>query len=138
MEDSIFTKIIKREIPANIIYEDDNTIVIPDIMPIMKGQLIVATKRQEAYVFNLTDLEYQALMTTTKIIAKALDKAFDTIRTCIVIEGFDVPHIHVRMYPCTKNELAWESRYKASPEELKEVAEKVRVALIPSPINAWK
>jgi len=129
MQDSIFTKIIKREIPAEIIYEDDYSIVIPDIMPTMKGQLIVATKRQEGYVFNLTDEEYRALMETTKKIAKALDTAFNTTRTCIVIEGFEVPHIHVRMYPCTTNELVWEPRYKASPEELTEVASAVRNAL---------
>jgi histidine triad (HIT) family protein len=130
MQDSIFTKIIKREIPAHIIYEDDYTIVIPDIMPTMKGQLIVTTKRQEGYVFNLTDEEYQALMATTKKVAKTLDTVFNTVRTCIVIEGFDVPHIHVRMYPCTTNELLWEPRYQASPDELKEVADAVRNALL--------
>lgn len=129
MEDSIFTKIIKREIPAHIIYEDDFSIVIPDIMPTMKGQLILATKRQEGYVFNLTDEEYQALMTTTRRVAQALDKAFDTVRTCVVIEGFEVPHVHVRVYPCVKNELVWEPRYKASSEELLEVTEKVQAAL---------
>lgn len=129
MQDSIFTKIIKREIPAHIIYEDDFTIAIPDIMPTMKGQLLVIPKKQEAYVFNLEDEEYKALMDTTKRIAKACDKAFNTVRTCIVIEGFEVPHIHVRLYPCTTNELVWEPRYKASPEELKEVADAVRAAL---------
>jgi histidine triad (HIT) family protein len=128
MQDSIFTKIIKREIPANIIYEDEHTIVIPDIMPSMKGQLVVIPKRQEAYVFNLEQNEYHALMETTQKIAKALDKAFNTVRTCIVIEGFEVPHIHVRMYPCTTNELVWE-RYKASDEELVEVANAVRNTL---------
>ncbi len=129
MEDSIFTKIIKREIPAHIIYEDDYTIAIPDIMPTMKGQLVVIPKRQEGYVFNLVDEEYQALMATTKKVAKACDRAFNTVRTCIVIEGFEVPHIHVRMYPCTTNELVWGPRYEASIEELKEIADKVRVAL---------
>jgi histidine triad (HIT) family protein len=129
MHDSIFTKIIKREIPAEIIYEDDYSIVIPDIMPTMRGQLIVATKRQEGYVFNLSDEEYGALMKTTKKIARALDTAFVTVRTCIVIEGFEVPHVHVRMYPCTTNELAWGPRYTASNTELEEVAEAVRAAL---------
>ncbi len=129
MNDSIFTKIIKREIPAHIIYEDDYSIVVPDIMPTMRGQLIIATKRQEGYVFNLSDDEYGALMETTKKIARALDTALNTVRTCIVIEGFEVPHVHVRMYPCTTHELVWGQRYDASDTELKEVAEAVRVAL---------
>jgi histidine triad (HIT) family protein len=129
MTDSIFTKIIKREVPARLIYEDSNTIVIPDIMPTMKGQLLVIPKRQEAYVFNLPDPEYQALMETTKRVAQACDTAFQTVRTCIVIEGFEVPHVHVRLYPCTEHSLTWEPRYQASPEELDEVASKVRAAL---------
>lgn len=129
MQDSIFTKIIKREIPAHIIYEDEYTIVIPDIMPTMKGQLLVIPKEQESYVFNLEDDAYRALMDTTKLLAKACDKALSTVRTCIVIEGFEVPHIHVRLYPCTTNKLVWEPRYQASSEELKEVADAVRSAL---------
>jgi histidine triad (HIT) family protein len=129
MQDSIFTKIIKREIPANIIYEDVYTIVIPDIMPTMKGQLLVIPKKQESYVFALEDTEYQALMDTTKRVAQACDRAFTTVRTCIVIEGFEVPHIHVRLYPCTTPTLVWEPRYTASPEEHKEVADKVRDSL---------
>jgi histidine triad (HIT) family protein len=129
MQDTIFTKIIKREIPARIIYEDEHTIVIPDIMPTMKGQLLVIPKRQEGYVFNLEHDEYHALMETTGKVAKALDKAFNTVRTCVVIEGFEVPHIHVRLYPCTTNELVWEPRYSASDAELEEVATLVRNAL---------
>ncbi len=129
MEDSIFTKIIKREIPAHIIYEDEHTIVIPDIMPTMKGQLLVIPKKQESYVFHLESDDYRILMDTTKRVAQACDKAFNTVRTCIVIEGFEVPHVHVRMYPCPTGKLVWEPRYKASPEELTKVAEKVRAAL---------
>lgn len=130
MQDSIFTKIIKREIPANIIYEDAHTIVIPDIMPTMRGQLLVIPKKQESYVFAFEDTEYQSLMDTTKRIAIACDKAFNTVRSCVVIEGFEVPHVHVRLYPCTTPTLIWEPRYEASSEELKEVADAVRNALL--------
>jgi histidine triad (HIT) family protein len=129
MEDSVFTKIIKREIPANIIYEDEFALVIPDIFPSMHGQLVVVTKRQAPYVFDLEKDEYEGLMRATQKIAKALDSVFGTVRTCMILEGFDVPHVHVRLYPCVKEELVWTPRYEASNAELKDVAEKVRAAL---------
>jgi len=129
MQDSIFTKIIKREIPAHIIYEDAYTIVIPDIMPTMRGQLLVIPKKQASYAFALEDTEYHALMETTKRIAQACDRAFNTVRTCIVIEGFEVPHVHVRLYPCTTPTLVWEPRYTASAQELEEVSASVQRAL---------
>ena len=126
---SIFTKIINREIPAEIIYEDEHTLVFPDRFPSMEGQLLVVTKRQVPYVFDLGDDEYRALMETTRKVSKALDRAFNTTRTCIVIEGFDVPHVHVRLYPCTTAELTWSPRSEASDEKLQEVSEKIKNAL---------
>lgn len=129
MEDSIFTKIIKREIPAEIIYEDEHVLVIPDKFPSMDGQTLVITKRQAPYIFDLDETEYRALMDATKKIAKALDQAFETIRTCAVIEGFEVPHVHIRLYPCQTATLTLSPRREASDEELKTIAEKIRAAL---------
>lgn len=129
MTDTIFTKIIKGEIPAEIIYEDEHVIVIPDRFPSMEGQTVVVTKQQAAYVFDLDDATYRALMDTTKRMARALDKAFDTVRTCVVIEGFEVPHVHIRLYPCKTATLTLSPRREASDEELKAIAEKIRPAL---------
>lgn len=129
MEKTIFEKIIDREIPAEIIYEDEFALVIPDRFPTMHGQLVVVTKRPAPYVFDLEEEEYVGLMNATKKVAKALDVAFSTMRTCMVLEGFEVPHVHVRLYPCTTEELVWVPRYEAHDDELKTVADKVRAAL---------
>ncbi|MFM2374370.1 MAG: hypothetical protein RLZZ234_365 [Candidatus Parcubacteria bacterium] len=126
MEPSIFTKIIQREIPAEIIYEDEHTMVIPDKFPSMEGQLLVIAKRQEAYVFNLSDDEYHALMKTTKKMARALDTVCATLRTCIVVEGFEVPHVHVRLYPCRSAEMVWGPKSEASDASLQALAESMR------------
>jgi histidine triad (HIT) family protein len=127
--DSIFTKIIKREIPAAIIYEDEHTIVFPDKFPSMPGQLLVVSKRQAPYIFDLTNEEYQSLMATTKMVALALDDTHHALRTCIMVEGFEVPHVHVRLYPCTEGKLVLEPRIEASDETLRALAEKVKAAL---------
>ncbi len=124
--ETIFTKIIKREIPAEIIYEDEFSLVIPDKFPSMPGQLVVISKRQVSYVFELTDDEYLGLMKTVKKVSEALDQSLETKRTCIIIEGFEVPHVHVRMYPCKDEKLITESRYEADAESLKNLADNVR------------
>lgn len=127
--DTIFSKIIAREIPANIIYEDDLVIVIPDKFPSMTGQLLVINKRQVPYIFDLTDDEYLRLMSVTKKVAQALDKLFNTVRTCVVIEGFEVPHVHIRLYPCTQEKLTLEPRSEANDKELLELTTKLKALL---------
>lgn len=124
--DSIFAKIIKREIPTDIIYEDDFSLVIGDKFPSQPGQLLVISKRQVSYIFDLTDEEYQSLMATTKKVALALDEVYKTLRTCIVIEGFEVPHVHVRLYPCTEEKLILEPRLEASTVALADLAKAVK------------
>lgn len=127
--DSIFTKIINREIPATIIYEDDFSFVIGDKFPSMPGQLLVISKRQVSYVFDLTAEEYYGLMTTTKLVAQALDKAFKTLRTCVIIEGFEVPHVHVRLHPCLEEKLILEPRQEVTNAELEKLAEVIKAEL---------
>jgi histidine triad (HIT) family protein len=127
--DTIFSKIIAREIPAHIIYEDESVIVIPDKFPAMLGQILVINKRQVAYVFDLSDDEYSSLLKVTRTMALALDKVFDTVRTCVVIEGFEVPHVHVKLYPCISNELILKPQQEASDRDLEELANKLKAVL---------
>ncbi len=127
--DTIFSKIIAREIPANIIYEDELVIVIPDKFPSMPGQLLVINKRQVPYIFDLNDDEYSRLMSVTKKVALALDKVFGTLRTCIIVEGFEVPHVHIRLYPCTQEKLTLEPRSEAGDKELLELTTKLKAVL---------
>jgi len=127
MNDTLFTKIIKRKIPAEIIYEDDDVIVIPDKFPSMDGQVLVIAKKQVAYMFDLDQKTYDALMDVTKKVARALDKALGAVRTCAVIEGFEVPHVHVRLYPCKTEKLILSPRREVADEELREIAEKIRL-----------
>lgn len=101
MEDTVFTKIIKREIPAEILYEDELVIVVLDRFPLIEGQTLVISKKQEPYLFELDTASYTRMMEVAKSFATILDTSFDTLRTCAVIEGFAVPHAHIRLYPVT-------------------------------------
>ena len=102
---SIFSKIINREIPGHFIYEDDQCAVILDKYPAVPGQCLVILKREVDYIFDLPEAEYQHLFATVKKVAHALDTTFNTERTCVVVEGFEVPHVHIKLYPmANKNE----------------------------------
>ena len=133
MEDSIFTKIIKRELPAEIIYEDDLVIVILNRFPTIEGETLVITKEQVPYIFDLSEETYAHVFRVAKRMAKALDLAFSPLRTCVLVEGFEVPHVHVRLYPVTTPPLSIASGPMATDEELKAVGEKIRAALTQVP-----
>ena len=98
-EKSIFTRIIDGELPSHKIYEDDKTLAFLDIFPAVNGQVIVVPKSQIEFVWDLTDEDYQALMTTTKKVAKHLQNKLNTIYVGTKIEGTEVPHAHVKVYP---------------------------------------
>ncbi len=99
MSDSIFSKIIRREIPAHFIYEDEHCVVILDKFPTTIGQSLVIPKKEVDYAFDLDDETYLHLFSVAKKIAQASDKALKTERTCLAIEGFEVPHVHIKLYP---------------------------------------
>jgi histidine triad (HIT) family protein len=101
---TIFTKIINKEIPGSFIYEDDVCAVFMDAFPAIPGQVLVVPKEEVEYAFDLPDETYLHLCAVAKLVAKALDSVFQTERTCLVIEGFEVPHVHMKLYPMTSEE----------------------------------
>jgi len=127
--DSIFTKMIRRDITVDIIYEDEYTFVIPDKFPSMPGQLLVISKRQTSYIFDLPEMEYQALMTTTKKVALALDAISGKSRTCIAVEGFEVPHVHLKLYPCDDPGIVLRPKVEAAADDLEKLAGTLRAKL---------
>lgn len=129
MEDSIFTKIIKRELPSEIVYDDDKVICILNLFPNIEGETLVIPKQQVDYFLDLDSETYAYLMEVVRKISRALDTAFSTKRTCVVIEGFDVPHVHVRLYPVTDAHLNLSHGPQATPEQLKVVGDKIRAKL---------
>ena len=96
---SIFTKIINREIPAAFVYEDDVCVAIIDKFPETVGKTLIIPKKQVDYIFDLDDETYQHLFEIAKKVSKALDKTFKTERTCLLVEGFEIPHVHIKLYP---------------------------------------
>lgn len=101
---TIFTKIIHREIPGFFVYEDDVCVVLMDKFPAVEGQVMVVPKQEAGYIFDLPDEVYLHICAIAKLVATALDAVFQTERTCLVVEGFEVPHVHIKLYPMTEAE----------------------------------
>lgn len=105
MEDSVFTKIIKGEIPCFKIYEDELTLAFLDIHPIQPGQVLVVPKEQVEFIWDLNDQTYQAVMATAKKVATRIKEVFtDKKFVAVHIEGLDVPHAHVKVFPFANDE----------------------------------
>jgi histidine triad (HIT) family protein len=96
---SIFSKIIKGEIPCYKIAEDEDYFSFLDINPIAEGHTLVIPKKEIDYIFDLSDESLHGLMSFSKKIAKAIDRSLGTIRTGVIVEGLEVPHAHIHLIP---------------------------------------
>lgn len=131
MQDSIFTMIIKGEIPSHKVYEDPNTFAFLDIHPIQPGQVLVVPKRQVAFAWDLADDDYQALMAAAKKVALKIREAFsEKSHVGMQIEGLDVAHAHLKIFPfSTPEEFHNFPDMDAEPDHdaLARIAEKLRM-----------
>lgn len=98
MQDSIFTKIIKGEIPSDKVYEDDHVLAFLDIMPDEEGHTLVVPKQQIDKIYDLDDATYSHLWLVAKKIAKHYEQTLGR-RVIFHVVGVDVPHAHIHVVP---------------------------------------
>lgn len=130
MADSIFTKIIKGEIPCHKVYEDDKTIAFLDIHPIAEGHLLIVPKKQIEFVWDLPDDYYQAVMATAKKVALQMREKLDFKYISERVVGIDVPHAHVQLIGFNdSSELRAQQDMEAEPDHdtLAKLADKLRI-----------
>lgn len=130
MADSIFTQIIKGEIPCHKVYEDEKTLVFMDIHPIQPGQVLVVPKAQIGFVWDLIPEDYRALMDVVQKVGQRIREAFpEKARVGVMIEGLDVTdHAHVKVFPFSgEDEFRHTPDGNAEPdhETLAEIAKKL-------------
>ncbi len=109
---SIFTKIIKGQIPSHKIYEDNQTFAFMDIHPIQPGMVLVVTKRPAEDFTELTADELNALMSTVQRVAQKLKEVFpDKKRIGVMLEGLEVAHTHAKVFPIDSGD-----EFRAKPD----------------------
>ncbi len=101
-EPSIFTRIINGEIPCHKVYEDDKTLAILDIHPVTVGHVLVISKVQVPFVWDLASDDYTAMMATVQKVGRRLRDAIGKPYVGEMVVGTDIPHAHVHVVPFTE------------------------------------
>lgn len=130
MQDSIFTKIIKGEIPCHKVYEDERTLVIMDIYPIQPGQVVVVIKKQVPDFLALDAEDSKAFWATINKVSARLKEVFPAKkRIGVMIEGLDIDHAHAKVFPIdtgeeyrAKQDMSVEPNHTALAEMAKKLA----------------
>jgi len=100
MDNCIFCKIVRGEIPSTKIWEDQDFLAILDINPNTEGMTLVLTKKHyDSYAFDMDDKAYSEFFLAAKKVSKILKKGLDVKRVALVMEGLGVNHAHIKLYP---------------------------------------
>jgi histidine triad (HIT) family protein len=122
MNDCVFCKIIRGEIPTQKVWEDDKYFAFLDQTPIKPGHTLLLPKKHTDYVFDLPDDEYSELMLRAKELSKMLKTKMNSKRIGVAIEGFGVPHVHIHLVPINHgHELSPSDAKPATKDELEKV-----------------
>lgn len=127
MEDSIFSKIIKREIPAHIVHENDDFMAFLDINPVQLGHTLVIPKKQIDYIFDINDEDLSTMMIFAKKVASGIKLATSCKRIGIAVLGFEVPHAHIHLVPLNQtSDMNFHNVQKVSNEQLMQIANEIK------------
>lgn len=127
---SIFTKIINGEIPCYKVLEDEHTFAILDIRPINPGHCIIFPKQEVDHFFDVEDPAYTQVFINAKKIAKAMKKVTGCKRVGSIIQGFEVPHFHLHLFPMNgPSDLSFANAKQRDESIMKEMHQKICEAL---------
>lgn len=127
MNDTIFGKIIRKEIPATIIYEDDNSLAFMDINPVVKGHFLLIPKEHYVWMQDTPDDLLCQLFIKTKILMKATIAALKCDYVQVSIVGKDVPHFHIHLIPrFLGDKIHGEGTIVYKDQEMEVIVEKIK------------
>ena len=129
---SIFSKIVKGEVSAYKIAEDERFLAFLDISPLTKGHVLIIPKKEIDYIFDLDSKTFSTLWCFAQLVAKAMEKVITCERIGIAVIGLEVPHAHIHLVPLTKgiSNINFENpRLKFTQQEFEEIAQKIRRAV---------
>lgn len=133
--DNIFAKILRDEAPSFKVYEDDLTLAFMDVMPQTDGHTLIIPKAPAESIFELGDSDLQAVITTTRLIARAAQAAFQPEGVMVAqlngaAAGQTVFHLHFHVIPRYEaSAMALHAREMADMDVLAKHADKLRSAL---------
>ena len=120
---SIFSRIVRGEIPCHKVWEDDAHLAFLDLRPVAPGHTLVIPKREVDYLFDMPEREHAALWTAARTVAGKLKQALSCTRVCVGVWGFEVPHAHIHLVPADSlRDFPPPPSHEVPPEELARMA----------------
>ena len=128
---SIFTKIVKGEVPCYKVAENEFFLAFLDLSPVAKGHTLVIPKNEIDYIFDLNTVEYAQLWEFSRMVAAAQKKVITCNRIGISVIGLEVPHAHVHLVPISElDDLNFsKERLSFTDEEFKTIASSISSAI---------
>lgn len=128
---SIFSKIVKGEIPCYKITENEKFLAFLDINPLAEGHTLVIPKEEIDYIFDIPDNLLSEMIVFAKHVAKAIEKTIVCKRIGIAVVGLEVPHAHIHLIPINYvGDINFSNpKMKFSHEELTKISEKIKANL---------
>tara|TARA_B100000029_G_scaffold505933_1_gene587707 strand:+ start:714 stop:1112 length:399 start_codon:yes stop_codon:yes gene_type:complete len=127
---SIFTRIIKGEIPSYRVAENEEFFAFLDINPLAKGHVLVIPKKEVDYIFDIDDALYSRLFVFAKEVARAIEEVVACERIGVSVVGLEVPHAHIHLIPINNVEdMSFaKARIVMTSEEMNQLAESISSA----------
>ena len=128
---TIFSKIVRREIPAYIVAEDDKHIAFLDAFPLVKGHTLVVPKKEYDYIFDIESKDYINLWKFAKNVERKMNLSIECKRIAIVVIGLEVPHTHIHLIPINSvSDVNFQKeKLKLTHDEFVEIASQIKSAI---------
>jgi histidine triad (HIT) family protein len=128
---TIFTRIIRGDLPGRFVWQDDRVVAFLTISPVKPGHTLVVPREEIEHWIDMEQDLARHVMDVCVAVGQAIQKAFGPERVGQSIVGLEVPHVHVHLIPI--NEMGDISFANADPDpdpaELDAAAERIRTAL---------
>ena len=131
---NIFAKILRGEIPAIKVYEDERTLAFMDIMPQADGHTLVIPKVPATTLLDLPADDAAYTIQIVQKVARAIEKALDT-KGIVLMQlsgesaGQTVPHVHFHLVPSSIHDMRQHAAQMGDQDKIKALAEKIKQAL---------
>ena len=127
---TLFTKIVRGEVPAYKVAENSQFLAFLDIRPNAKGHVLCIPKKEVDIIWDLEEEMYQELMRFTRRVSIALEKTVTCKRVGMAVTGLEVPHTHVHLIPLNKmSDMDFSNNIEMSEQEFEDLAAAINANL---------
>jgi len=128
---SIFSKIVKNELNCFKVFEDKNHLAFLDIRPNTRGHTLCIPKKENDYIFDLSEKEFLDLMRFARIVALGIENAISCSRVAISVVGLEINHTHIHLIPINSMEdVNFNHKISFSEKEMNNIANKIKDSII--------